>query len=176
MNERIKKLLELLQMSPSEMSVKLSVQRSTFSHLLSGRNKPSFDFISNFLGEFPNVNPDYLILGKLPYLRGEPTAERIDDGEVMEPQPELKADLFKLEANHETPRQSEMVQENENQAVYKSKLPDEAKFGDAKIDLEVNANNAESVNKDACSENQAPKLIMVVHHYSNGTFKAYTPN
>lgn len=71
MNERIKKLLEILQMSPSEIATKLAVQRSTFSHLLSGRNKPSYDFITSFLTEFPHVNPDYLLLGKLPILRGD---------------------------------------------------------------------------------------------------------
>lgn len=42
----------------------MGIQRSSVSHILSGRNKPGFDFIQKFLTKFPSVNPDWLILGK----------------------------------------------------------------------------------------------------------------
>ena len=42
---------------------KLEVQPSSISHILSGRNKPSFDFIEKLLSKYPKLNPDWLLLG-----------------------------------------------------------------------------------------------------------------
>lgn len=41
----------------------LDVQPSGISHILSGRNKPSFDFVVKILRAFPTINPDWLLLG-----------------------------------------------------------------------------------------------------------------
>lgn len=41
----------------------MEVQPSSISHLLSGRNKPNFEFISRLLLRFPALNPDWIING-----------------------------------------------------------------------------------------------------------------
>jgi hypothetical protein len=168
MNERIKKLIELLQMSPSDMSVKLNVQRSTFSHLLSGRNKPSFDFISSFLSEFPNVNPDYLILGKLPYLRSDivPNIEATN----------ISVDnLFdEKEVNNQTPPVVQEKKTLEN-GVYKSEDIDHNGGSNQEVQKPPIQSETKSVTPNDDAPSEVPKLVMVIHHYSNGTFTAYTP-
>lgn len=63
MEERLKLFLAMEGLSPSQFADKLGVQRSGVSHLLSGRNKPSFEFISRMLVTFPKINPDWLITG-----------------------------------------------------------------------------------------------------------------
>tara|TARA_R110001592_G_scaffold237306_8_gene496258 strand:- start:8969 stop:9487 length:519 start_codon:yes stop_codon:yes gene_type:complete len=171
MNERIKKLLELLQMSPADMSVKLNVQRSTFSHLLSGRNKPSFDFISSFLSEFPNVNPDYLILGKLPVLR----SDSVNQGSVdRKDNTNLFETILPIADTPPTPSTKD-TQSIDSKEVYISNISDR-KINESQK-LEGNLKRAElnefEHNNQAAKEE--PKLVMVVHHYSNGTFTAYTP-
>lgn len=53
----------------------IGVQPSSISHILSGRNKPGFDFISKLLQRFPNLNPKWLILGEEPmYVRDDAPA------------------------------------------------------------------------------------------------------
>ena len=63
MKNRLAKLLESEGLSPSRLAEQLDVQPSSISHLLSGRNKPSYDFIEKLLTRFPSVNPDWLLLG-----------------------------------------------------------------------------------------------------------------
>lgn len=63
MEERLKLFLSMEGLSPSQFADKLGIQRSGVSHLLSGRNKPSFEFINKMLLAFPKISPDWLILG-----------------------------------------------------------------------------------------------------------------
>lgn len=64
MNRRIQQFIEVENLSPSKLADMLGLQRSGISHILGARNKPSYDFIMRFLKAFPNVNPDWLLLGK----------------------------------------------------------------------------------------------------------------
>jgi len=63
MEERLKFFLAMEGLSPAQLADRLGVQRSGISHLLQGRNKPSFEFINKLLAEFPKINPDWLIMG-----------------------------------------------------------------------------------------------------------------
>ncbi len=49
----------------------LGIQASGISHIMSGRNKPSFDFLHKLLQRFPQINPDWLLLDKGPMYRDE---------------------------------------------------------------------------------------------------------
>ena len=53
MIERILEILKLKGMSPSQFADEIGVQRSAISHLVSGRNNPSLDFIQRVLKRFP---------------------------------------------------------------------------------------------------------------------------
>lgn len=64
MNKRIQQFLEIENLSPSKLADMLGLQRSGISHILAGRNKPSYDFILKFLRTFPTINPDWLLMGK----------------------------------------------------------------------------------------------------------------
>lgn len=62
--DRFKHLMKLNNLSASAFADKIGVQRSSISHILSGRNKPSLEFIQKVLAEYPKVNADWLINGK----------------------------------------------------------------------------------------------------------------
>ncbi len=69
MNERLQQFLSMENISPSKFAEILGIQRSGISHILSGRNNPSFDFIQRMLANFPNLNAQWLITGRgKPYL------------------------------------------------------------------------------------------------------------
>lgn len=63
MNDRLQKLMLSEKLVPAKFAEIIGVQRSSISHILSGRNKPSFDVINSILIKFPKVNPDWLLLG-----------------------------------------------------------------------------------------------------------------
>ncbi|MCH2225620.1 MAG: helix-turn-helix transcriptional regulator [Crocinitomicaceae bacterium] len=51
-------------LNASEFADKINVKRSNLSHILSGRNKPSLDFLTKLLQVYPKVNAGWLILGE----------------------------------------------------------------------------------------------------------------
>lgn len=60
------RLLEIISknnLNASSFADKLNIQRSNLSHILSGRNKPSLDFIEKFISKFPNEDLIWLITG-----------------------------------------------------------------------------------------------------------------
>jgi len=64
MKDRLQQFLTLEQLSPARLSEIIGIQRSGLSHILSGRNKPGFDFINKLLLKFPAINAEWLITGK----------------------------------------------------------------------------------------------------------------
>jgi transcriptional regulator with XRE-family HTH domain len=65
MVERILELLKDKKMTPSQFADEIGIQRSGMSHLISGRNKPSLEFIMKVLQRFPDVKPEYLLYGTI---------------------------------------------------------------------------------------------------------------
>ena len=62
MREKLQKLMSTEQLTSSRFAELLGIQPSGVSHLLGGRNKPSFDLVQKILRRFPHINPDWLIL------------------------------------------------------------------------------------------------------------------
>ena len=61
---RIKLILEHHGLTASQFADKIGVQRSSISHILSGRNKPSLDFVIKVTSEFDDVDLYWLLNGK----------------------------------------------------------------------------------------------------------------
>ena len=61
---RLKEIMEYYQISASAFADKIKVQRSSISHLLSGRNKPSLDFVLKVVKEYKDVELYWLLNGK----------------------------------------------------------------------------------------------------------------
>jgi len=61
--KRIAELIEYSGMKVADFAERVGIQKSAVSHLISGRNKPSFEVLSSMLILFPELNPDWLILG-----------------------------------------------------------------------------------------------------------------
>jgi transcriptional regulator with XRE-family HTH domain len=61
LNKKIEQIIVDKGMSPSFFADAIGVQRSSISHILSGRNKPSLDIIQKILRVFPDINRDWLL-------------------------------------------------------------------------------------------------------------------
>ncbi len=64
MKDRLSKLIHYYQMTATRFADAIQVQRSGISHILSGRNQPSFDFIVKVIDKFPDVSAEWLLTGK----------------------------------------------------------------------------------------------------------------
>lgn len=62
--KRLQKVIKYYGESASSFAEKIGVQRSSISHILSGRNKPSLDFILKILSAYPEVDLYWLFNGK----------------------------------------------------------------------------------------------------------------
>lgn len=62
--DRIQVILKANNLSASEFAGKIGINRSNLSHVLSGRNKPSLDFLTKIITSYPNVNASWLITGE----------------------------------------------------------------------------------------------------------------
>lgn len=61
--DRFRYIMKLNQLSASAFADEIGVQRSSVSHVLSGRNKPSLEFIQKILTSYPKVDANWLING-----------------------------------------------------------------------------------------------------------------
>jgi len=64
MNERIREFLNAENKSSAQMAEEIDVQPSGISHILSGRNKPSLDFVLKMLERYKFLSNDWLLFGK----------------------------------------------------------------------------------------------------------------
>jgi transcriptional regulator with XRE-family HTH domain len=61
--ERIQLIIKANNQTASEFAETVGIKRSNLSHVLSGRNKPSLDFLSKIITAYPSVNASWLITG-----------------------------------------------------------------------------------------------------------------
>ncbi len=61
---RLQKVIDFYDETASSFAEKIGVQRSSISHILSGRNKPSLDFVMKVLHSYPEVELYWLLNGK----------------------------------------------------------------------------------------------------------------
>ena len=107
--KRLKKVIEYYGESASSFAEKIGVQRSSISHILSGRNKPSLEFVLKVLSSFPEVELYWLMNGKGVF----PSEKIIEEKTVYQPKIDNSEnqDLFsKSETEHLPPEISDINQ------------------------------------------------------------------
>lgn len=72
MKDRIAHIIRAKNLTAAEFAIRLGIQPSNVSHLLSGRNNPSLDFVRKLKETFPEYNLDWIVMGKGPMTVSEP--------------------------------------------------------------------------------------------------------
>ena len=84
---RLKKILNYHQLTASLFADKIGVQRSSISHILSGRNKPSLDFILKVTNTFTDVDIYWLLNWKGAFPKEQVPTNKVflpDDSSIVE--------------------------------------------------------------------------------------------
>ena len=150
--KRLEIILDYYSLNASSFADKIGVQRSSLSHLLSGRNKPSLDFILKIMDVFPEVDLYWILNGKgtFPKSEVEIEANRVSSTPtfippIVETKIEKQTDLFS------------------------------EKNANAKNQKEENLPNLFSNSKIASSQKKDGEIDRIVIFYTNGSFKTYSP-
>ena len=174
-NERITKVLEYSGFSASEFADEIDVQRSSISHIISGRNKPSLEFVTKIKNRFPELSWDWIILGTGEMKQTDspfPISEKQEENSTP--------DLFTL--IDEDYKNEVFVQENiQNETLRElnKSFPSPRKeiLSDSQqLDIQENISEVQSiVNKTVTNINTESKIKKIVFFYENGKFEAFEP-
>lgn len=118
MTDRLQVILQREGITAAKFASALGVQPSALSHLLSGRNKPSYDFITRFIMAYPAYNIEWLLVGKQPMLKEDltqsansvSTATTIDEPQTLFIANDESAELAPQAAPQPLPQHSIMAQ------------------------------------------------------------------
>jgi transcriptional regulator with XRE-family HTH domain len=176
MKERLIQLLDLEQLSPSKFADIIGVQRSSISHVISGRNKPSFDFLQKTLKAFPGLNASWLMLGEGTMYE---QMGRNVSGNLFDT-PSIDSREAPIESSNEPPQDHQpdrMRSEIEEE-------PSETRYNedDEKDILEQNSSLSEGFQDKASPEKsgvlastEPKRIVQVMVIYDDDTFRAFSP-
>ncbi|MNK68590.1 Bacteriophage CI repressor helix-turn-helix domain protein [compost metagenome] len=143
--KRLESVLDYYGLNASAFADKIGAQRSSMSHLLSGRNKPSLDFVMKILEVFPDVDLYWILIGKgtFPKNNNEEVIEIQKSPSPILPNQNIGNDLF-----------STMQINTEKEKIDPKEV---------------------SVLKNTNFNLEDDEIEKIVLFYKNGTFKAYSP-
>ena len=118
--KRLEILLDYYSLNASSFADKIGVQRSSISHLLSGRNKPSLDFVLKIVDVFPEINLYWILNGKEDFFKNNTETKNIISSKIeIEPAPTLPQNFIKNDLFDVTEMKKETIEKKE---VYDSDL------------------------------------------------------
>ncbi|MCD4709779.1 MAG: helix-turn-helix domain-containing protein [Bacteroidales bacterium] len=168
MKERLIQLLDLEQLSPSKFADIIGVQRSSISHVISGRNKPSFDFLQKTLKAFPGLNASWLMMGEgnMYEQMGRNITGNLFDAPITGAEESSPGNISDLVGSHIDAVDPETPISNEEE-------PDMQAERSAHAEDMGSVAQAEDI--AAAVSTGKKKIVQVMVIYEDDTFKAFTP-
>ncbi len=160
MIDRIKLLMEQENLSNSAFSDEIELQRSSLSHILSGRNKPSLDFVMKVKKRFLKVNTDWLIFGE--------GKMYLDIGENVGEKETPDFDLFSSSGRTSIPNETKTTEQfgkNEIKTDDHNEISAKSSVNDA-----VAISEEENVSPSDSNTRLPVKVLLL---YNNGTFEVF---
>ncbi|MDO4758993.1 MAG: helix-turn-helix transcriptional regulator [Rikenellaceae bacterium] len=74
MQQKLRDFMTSEGLKSGQLAELLGINPAGISHLLAGRNKPSFELLQKMLSRFPRLNPDWLLLDRGPMYRDTESA------------------------------------------------------------------------------------------------------
>lgn len=202
MVDRIKQVMDYVQMSTTTFADKINISRSSLTHLFSGRNQPSLDVAKKILTAFPEISTEWLIMGMGNMLQEVKPAPAPKAEPVTTPQPLQQIELFADEGNTsepatppieetavETPQLESPEPEIPVPAEVPSPEPKEEIVAETPARRAIGAptrgrgRNAESNNppreskRERISNSQGDKkIVQILFIYEDKSFDIYMPN
>lgn len=158
--KRLERIFEYYELTASSFADRIQVQRSTISHLLSGRNKPSLDFVMKVVEEFPEVELFWLVDGKGVFPKSTSTLSEnkmVLNTEVNLESNDNQINLF--ESIEEIKSEEKKLNTNNlNQEIIKTEV------------ISSDTLKKETIQQNIISEDSIESIVIF---YNDGSFKKY---
>jgi len=168
MKERLLQLLDLEQITPSKFADIIGVQRSSVSHVISGRNKPSFDFLQKTLKAFPGLNASWLMLGEGTMY--EQMGRKVS-GNLFDAPEDLPEDSIAVE-NEDTDAGNEQISQSQAPS---NEDPVESQHAESPAESKDEAIPEATKEVLAQTSIQTKQVVQVMVFYEDDTFRTYSP-
>ena len=96
MNTRLKQFLAAENISQAQFADNINVVRASVSHVLSGRNNPSYEFIRSVMIKYPLLNMEWLMFGKGRMYKDATTAEEDRSENLLFAEENVFAEKYEL--------------------------------------------------------------------------------
>ncbi len=181
MNERIKLIIDKEQITSSKFADLIGVQRSNISHILSGRNNPSLDFIQRVLTVFDKINSDWLIFGRGEMYKSEKPSlfTNLNKSENIENNNIIKDKILDSEQDIKPDKKSKQEKENKQEKESKQeKIIKQEAYQEKEIEREIETKQRQHVAPvfENYEPNNSKKIEQIVIFYTDKTFTVYAPN
>jgi transcriptional regulator with XRE-family HTH domain len=163
MNTRLKQFIAAENITQAQLADRINVVRASVSHILAGRNKPSYEFISGLMRHYPNLNMEWLMFGKGKMYKNA-SAEAPDEAAAQ-----VSGDLFADEFPIMQEVYAEAPEENVP-AGAPAPAPAPAPASGASI------NEIKALINTMQKPVSQRKLIKITAFYDDGTFQELTAN
>lgn len=178
-NERFTKILEYSGFTASEFADEIDVQRSSISHIISGRNKPSLEFIVKIKNRFPEISWDWIILGQGEMLQNN-SALSTSESKINLEEENSSPDLFTLideDYKNEIFIQENLQKETPRESNTPFPTPKKEKISDSqRLEVQEDISEVENiVNQSITNLTTENKIKRIVFFYENGKFEAFEP-
>ena len=174
MLERINLILKSRNLNAAQFADEIGVQRSSVSHILTGRNNASLDFLLKVLTRYPEIDTDWLLTGKGIMIRSSSVSSK-NTSEVKKnessnaitipPTIEVPADLFRQPADiREEIKEINIVNEGKTPEV------------DTQNQLFIKTEGQQKIPTEMATKTISVRQIdRIVIFYSDKTFTDYKP-
>lgn len=168
MKERLAQFLKSEGLTAVKFAEIMEVQPSSISHLLSGRNKPNFEFISRLLLRFPALNPDWIINGTGGvYKRKDPTEEsgitKVNTGKFTDV---IEGDLTNVNDNIDEIKKGDIFENELNMSeVHKS--------DGCVTDVTIGGENTAGSFVSEVDNDMRKSISRIIIFYTDGSFDEY---
>lgn len=178
-NDRFTKILEYSGFTASEFADEIDVQRSSISHIISGRNKPSLEFIVKIKNRFPEISWDWIILGQGEMLQNN-SALSTSESKINLEEENSSPDLFTLideDYKNEIFIQENFQKETPRESNTSFPTPKKEKISDSqRLEVQEDISEVQNIVNQSITNSPAEnKIKRIVFFYENGKFEAFEP-
>lgn len=157
MRERLIRFLNSERLTSVELAERISVSPASISHLLSGRNKPGFDFLVKLFEQYPGLNPEWIILGRGEMYHTDTPRSTIERNDLLSSTAKPTDKVINVKDNDRT-----------------EGLPFQERYIPSANDI-VNKAEAPPVSAYLADNNANTVIDSVITFFADGTFTQYVP-
>lgn len=145
--KRIQKIMDHYAVSASSFADYMGVGRSSISHILSGRNKPSLDFVMKITEAYTDVDLQWLLYGKGAFPKSEESI-------IEQKEPIIESPT--------QPKTSTLLDTSDQDLFSQSDVPEK--------EISITESHIEQIPKTSVGDTTIDRIVIF---YVDGTFSSY---